>query len=154
MTILVVEDDTNYARLLVNMLTQLASNVAVATNWTEAQDALRTKSPPDLLILDLVLPDSSRDQTLSQIYWIKNKCPGTLVFIVSAMANDTQELERIAFAAGADGAMSKHEIRPRGLLAAISRAFDRQKPIDEVTQKQLKVHQAACKLVLSQLKED
>jgi DNA-binding NtrC family response regulator len=58
-TVLVVEDDPSLRQTLVRALSERFSDVASAATVTEARAILARPVPPDLLLLDVELPDGS-----------------------------------------------------------------------------------------------
>jgi len=54
--ILLVEDDSALRETLAEVLTELGYQVACACNGKEALDQLGRGTPPDLIVLDLVMP--------------------------------------------------------------------------------------------------
>ena len=56
-TVLVAEDDETTRRALTTLLTSAGFTVRTAADGREALDALRHQAPPDLVLLDLVMPN-------------------------------------------------------------------------------------------------
>src|SRR3954469_25596166 len=64
-SILVAEDDANTRQALASLLGAAGYTVTTAANGREALDALR-RQPPDLVLLDLVMPELDGWQFLQQ----------------------------------------------------------------------------------------
>lgn len=58
-TVLVVDDSKAESRLMVSLLQHVGINVAVANCGSAALNWLEEHQPPDLIILDIVMPDMS-----------------------------------------------------------------------------------------------
>ena len=119
-TILVVEDEADLAELLRHNIEQegyacrLAANGRVAV--TEAD-----KTPPDLIILDRMLPGLSGDEVIRQL----KRDPRTAsipIIMLTAKAEESDEL--VGFALGADDYVTK-PFSMKLLLARISAMFRR-----------------------------
>lgn len=65
-SILVVEDESSLRLLLDHELSEMGYDVALAKNGLEALDMVR-KSPPDLVILDIMMPEMDGLETLREI---------------------------------------------------------------------------------------
>ena len=88
MTILVVDDDVDFVRLLTDMLTLLPHryNILRAHDGREALEAMR-EVPPDLVFLDLMLPQMNGDETLEAMRQ-DSRLAEVPVVIMSAQATD------------------------------------------------------------------
>lgn len=64
--ILIVEDEEFLARALKDNLETEGYDIAVAANAEEARDSIR-KSPPDLILLDLLMPKTSGFSVLEEL---------------------------------------------------------------------------------------
>jgi DNA-binding response OmpR family regulator len=119
--ILVVEDTPAYAEALQRTLELEGHQVLLATR---AQEALARASaePPDLVVLDLGLPDRDGYHVLRELRGRGNQCP---VLILSARSLEADKVE--GFRLGADDYVTK----PFGaleLLARISALLRRARP--------------------------
>ncbi len=119
--ILVVEDTAAYAEALQRTLELEGHQVLLATR---AQEALARASaePPDLVVLDLGLPDRDGYHVLRELRGRGNQCP---VLILSARSLEADKVE--GFRLGADDYVTK----PFGaleLLARISALLRRARP--------------------------
>ncbi len=86
-TILVVEDSTNLAESLNDMLTIAGHKTIVATSGREAID-LAFQNKPDLILLDIRLPDIDGYEVYRQI---KERSGNTPVHIVVLTASESIE---------------------------------------------------------------
>ena len=66
-TILVVEDDDNIAELLCFLLEREAEEIVRAADGMKAQEIIETSPPPNLVLLDVMLPYVDGFQLLEQI---------------------------------------------------------------------------------------
>ena len=119
--ILVVEDTPAYAEALERTLSLEGHRVLIATR---AQEALARASaePPDLVVLDLGLPDRDGYHVLRELRGRGNECP---VLILSGRSLESDKVE--GFRLGADDYVTK----PFGameLLARISALLRRARP--------------------------
>ena len=67
MTIMVVEDDSFVADIYRTKLTQSGFEVIVATNGLEAIEKLGSRTIPDLMLLDIVMPYKDGIEVLQEI---------------------------------------------------------------------------------------
>jgi DNA-binding response OmpR family regulator len=119
--ILVVEDTPAYAEALDRTLTLEGHTVLLATRAVEAL-ARASAEPPDLVVLDLGLPDRDGYHVLRELRARGNECP---VLILSARSLESDKVE--GFRLGADDYVTK----PFGameLLARISALLRRARP--------------------------
>jgi CheY-like chemotaxis protein len=120
--ILVVEDEPSIARLIAHNLEQSGYRVSIAADGVQALRALR-EAPPDLLILDLLLPLQSGWQVLRELRAHRNARLSKLpVVVVSALA--CERLERQLSALGAEHVLGK-PFSVRELLAVARELLSR-----------------------------
>ncbi len=67
-TVLIVEDDTNLSGLLAMMLRDQHFIAAVASSIKEAENYLKNNSNPDVIILDLTLPDGDGLELMDKLH--------------------------------------------------------------------------------------
>jgi CheY-like chemotaxis protein len=82
--ILIVEDEEPMAQLLEKLVKPLRqhfpnSEVILANRMEQALSILSTFPSPDVMLLDLTLPDSTLEQTIAKIDQIEGQCPVVLV---------------------------------------------------------------------------
>ena len=98
--ILVVEDEPDIAAVLRMLLTAVGYVVLLACDLATARAALAAPPPPDLVILDIVLPDGNG---LDLCRELKATRPSLPVLVLTARAQEQAE----AAAAGADLVLTK-----------------------------------------------
>ncbi|MFN8528065.1 MAG: response regulator [Anaerolineae bacterium] len=102
--VLVVDDDSELLNLVRVLLTRLNVESINAVNAASAAQILKTPPLPDLIILDMMLPDVSGIEFLKQIR-SKNIFDAVPVLILSALIDPEQI--RVALDAGADRYLTK-----------------------------------------------
>src|SRR5579871_7940 len=115
MKILVVEDSAIERRKLGHTLTDWGLEFEFAENGTEALKLLETPTPPDMVLLDWMLPDVDGLDVLRRI---RQPAQGNYVYTVM-LTGKTHKKDRIAaMEAGADDFLSK-PVDPTDLRARI-----------------------------------
>ena len=120
--VLVVEDRPAYSYLIQEMLTRHATMkcaVIAVTSLAAALDKMRGP-PPDVILLDLGLPDSFGFQTYSRM---RECAPVTPIVIMTAL--DDEELARRAVRQGAQDFLCKDDITPDLLARSLSYSVER-----------------------------
>ncbi len=102
--ILVIDDDPALQKLVKTLLVRADMEVTAAMNATEAAQALRQRPLPDIILLDLMLPDISGIEFLRQMRQ-KQVFDDLPVVILSAMADP--ESIREGLKTGADRYLTK-----------------------------------------------
>jgi two-component system phosphate regulon response regulator PhoB len=102
--ILVVDDDPALQKLVVLLLKRANMNPVSAMNASEAAQILREEPLPDLVVLDLMLPEISGIDFLRQMR-AKSTFNSLPVIILSALADPAQIREGLE--AGADRYLTK-----------------------------------------------
>src|SRR6516164_8035554 len=98
--VLIIEDETPIRQFLRNSLTEAGYRLAEADTGTQGL-MLAQESPPDLVILDLGLPDVDGQEVLAQLReWLHAP-----IIIVSARDQESQKVE--ALDRGADDYLTK-----------------------------------------------
>ena len=113
-TLLIIEDDPMYAEILSAMLKMRRWEPVAALSMSAAWELLKTRAF-DATILDLALPDSDTGSSLDLIPLLKAKGAGRVIIITGAVI--TPPMSLVAQLAGADGIMSKNELRLDGSLS-------------------------------------
>ncbi|MGB7338575.1 MAG: response regulator [Phototrophicaceae bacterium] len=103
-TILVVDDDPALQKLVVSLLKRAGMETLSAMDAHQAQDHLDGNIMPDLVLLDLMLPEISGIQFLKKIR-ARTEFDSLPVIILSALADPAQIREGIEF--GADRYLTK-----------------------------------------------
>jgi two-component system, OmpR family, phosphate regulon response regulator PhoB len=102
--ILIVDDDQSVLKLMASLLDRAGMEPIMAENAASAAQVLKKPPLPDLLILDLMLPDVSGVEFLRQIR-SKSVFDNLPVIILSALADPDQIREGLS--AGADRYLTK-----------------------------------------------
>jgi DNA-binding response OmpR family regulator len=102
--VLVIDDDESVHELVGSLLARAGMESVSATNAREAAEVLRQRPLPDMVILDLMLPDVSGLEFLRQIR-SKEVFNGLPVVILSALADPEQIREGLQL--GADRYLTK-----------------------------------------------
>ncbi len=113
--VLVVDDDQEILALVRVLLSRLRVETISLTNATDAAQRLKTPPLPDLLILDLMLPDVSGLEFLRQIR-AKSNFDAIPILVLSATIDPDQI--RAALDAGADRYLTKPYIANNLLTVA------------------------------------
>ncbi len=103
MNVLIVEDVVPEAFLLAALVKGASNRVEIAHTMRDAWRWLNGKNGFDVVVLDLLLPDSTREMTMDSIPKIKES--GRKVVVVTGRL--TPEIQRIAMSSGADGCVYK-----------------------------------------------
>lgn len=102
--ILVVDDDTALQKLVTVLLQHALMDVVCAENAASAAQVLKTPPLPDLMILDLMLPDVSGLEFLRQVR-AKENFENLPILILSALVDPDQI--RSGLQLGADRYLTK-----------------------------------------------
>ncbi len=120
MNILLVEDQSNYAFIVREMLHQEAvATVASVERLDQALDHLAQQAP-ELILLDLSLPDSRGLDTLIRLRQLSGEIP---IIVLTATRDEQLAIEAVR--RGAQDYLVKDEIDKRGLIRAIRYAIER-----------------------------
>lgn len=98
--VLVVDDELQIVRGLRAMLRNQGFHVDVASTKSEALDAVASR-PPDVMVLDLVLPDGSGVEVAEAV----RRWSGLPIIVLSAVGDEREKVR--ALNAGADDYMTK-----------------------------------------------
>jgi DNA-binding response OmpR family regulator len=122
---LVVEDSEYAAYLLAFMLGRAGYEVTTLRNGRDAQALIGEAPPPDMVVLDLMLPQVDGYELLTEMRE-SPRWRDVPVLIVSSKVLETDVVR--AFELGADDYVTK-PFRPQELLARVNRLFhDRRRP--------------------------
>lgn len=121
--VLLVEDDPDQLALADLRLSVAGYPVRAATSGRELMAALRENGPPDILLLDVMLPDADGFNILAQM---RRNPTLALLPIVMLTAKDSAEDVRKGLALGADGYVTKPY--SKNILADTIRKVLKQEP--------------------------
>ena len=117
MNLLIVEDDSGVREMLIRSLRETQYLIDMAVSWGQMEVFLEQKDY-QILLLDLGLPDSSTDITLSKIRPLKMEHPEMAICVITGHPAHTKES---ALKAGADDFVHKTDLmRPPGLIQILS----------------------------------
>jgi two-component system, cell cycle response regulator len=102
--VLVAEDDPMFRKILQNWLQSWGYKVIVATDGTEAWSILQQERPPDLLILDWVMPGIDGMELCRRI---RERQSPSYQYILVVTANDARQDVVRGLEAGADDYLTK-----------------------------------------------
>jgi signal transduction histidine kinase/DNA-binding response OmpR family regulator len=122
--ILVTEDNTVNQRLALRLLARLGYRADVAGNGLEALEALE-RQPYDVVLMDVQMPEMDGVEATGQIHarWSEDERPWIVAMTAEVMQGDREGF----LAAGMNDYVAK-PIRPRELVAALSRSPRRRAP--------------------------
>jgi two-component system alkaline phosphatase synthesis response regulator PhoP len=126
--ILVVDDDKSIIEIVQAYLEQAGYSVLTAYNGTSAMDTLR-REKPDLLILDLMLPDRDGWDITRSIRHDK-RLATTPIIMLTARVDDSDKI--VGLELGADDYVTK-PFNPREIVARV-RALLRRRQLDQAEQ--------------------
>jgi two-component system phosphate regulon response regulator PhoB len=123
--ILVVEDEVDLAELVAFNLKQAGYTAAIATDGASALSEVRRKKP-DLIILDLMLPDLSGTEVCRRL----RSDPATKPIPIVMLTARGEEVDRVlGFEVGADDYVTK-PFSPRELVLRIGAVLRRSLPVE------------------------
>ncbi|MBF6570865.1 MAG: response regulator [Candidatus Binataceae bacterium] len=122
-TVLIVEDDPDQLALADLRVTTAGYRVRVARNIAELVEELRTRQHPDVMLLDVMLPDGDGFETLASLR--RHSMLALLPVIMLTVVAGTDNIRR-GLALGADGYITKPY--SKNLLAETIRAVLKQSP--------------------------
>lgn len=104
---LVVEDDEELAELLVVLLSEKGMNVQVAPDMPKALAAIQGGTPPDVVLLDIVLPGMAGKDGFDILSFIRRKEQWAKVPVVMVTSEVSDDQVMKGLKAGADGYIFK-----------------------------------------------
>ena len=126
MKVLLIEDDDNFA-FVIDALLRRDANVSVTrVNYLEGAVAALDERSPDIILLDLSLPDADGLATLSRLRQYSGQIP-----IIVLTGNRDEESAIEAVRSGAQDYLVKGEFENRGLLRALHYAIERRNNEDK-----------------------
>jgi len=85
MLVLVIEDEEIVGRLLKHRFEKIGASVELVTSWMDATKRLSAEPKPQIISLDLVLPDCHLTHP-QQIAEVRKHAPDSLLLVVSGIA--------------------------------------------------------------------
>lgn len=104
-SILIVDDDQDILTAIRTALSDTGAEISVAMDGNTAVEKATGASPPDLIILDAMLPKRSGFLVLEKIK--PNKARGSKPFVVMITGNAGKRHQQWAESLGADGYINK-----------------------------------------------
>lgn len=124
MKILIVEDREEVRALWRRFAQPIASEVLEAEDLASAMELMRKIPPPDLVLLDLNLPDSKDRDTLNSIERFRALNPRCLVVVLTGIPDAS--LAELSIRCGADAFAEKADVATQtDLWRAVVRAITR-----------------------------
>lgn len=119
-TILLVDDDPSILLSWRRQLSTLGVNILTATSIAAAIDQMRRIPPPDLVLLDLVVPPHGARETVEEIATLRAFNPDLVIIAISGMEKD--EIAKVVANARVEAMVSKHEAKTQVELLRIFKA--------------------------------
>lgn len=130
MKILIVEDEPLQAELLKRQLSPLKIETVIARDWASAMREMLRVPPPDLIFLDLMLPDTNgAEDTLNGITKLREINPNALIVVMTGM--QSIELATLAASLGADAFEYKQQMNSQVELFGMVKTVLRNHPGNE-----------------------
>ena len=114
--ILVIDDSPVALEVARDSLEENGFEVCTASNFQEARDSVFGKPQPDLILLDIMMPDIEGDKLCARL---KEDDRTKHIPIIILSTKEIDELEKRATEAGADGYLQKAALTDSGLLSTI-----------------------------------
>lgn len=121
--VLLIEDNNHDADIIQNLLQEIKTinfNVHLATNLTNGIDYLKTHNDINLILLDLLLPETEGLETAQAVLNLKLKIPLIILTVVDNIILASEIIRK-----GAQDFLVKNEINPNMLEKSIRFAFER-----------------------------
>src|ERR1700682_2723935 len=91
-TVLIIDDEQPVREVLSRFLTKAGYTVKVAANGQEALQMVHSQSPPDLIVLDLVMPVMSGFEVLSALRVVPEWTKIPVVVLTATMGYSAEHL--------------------------------------------------------------
>ncbi len=127
--VLLIEDDPGYARFVKEMLKDskyITFKIETAHNLKKGLSRLKRKGI-DVVLLDLMLPDSEGLDTFQSVYELKADIP---IVVLSSFANEDVALNTVKI--GAQDYLYKSEVNPGILIRSLSYAVERKSAEEKI----------------------
>jgi DNA-binding response OmpR family regulator len=119
--ILIIEDEKFIRDLYILVFTQSGYDVDSAIDGEDAVNKIRSGTPFDIILLDIMLPKMNGMDVLKIIRDHDGTSHRTPTFIISNLGQD--DIMKEAFSLGADGYLLKAQLSPKDVVAAIESFF-------------------------------
>jgi len=150
MNLLIVEDDSGVCEMLGRSLRKMSAHIDMAGSWQQMRLFLEQKDY-QVLLLDLGLPDSSTDLTLSKIRFLKMEHPNMAICVITGHPSHTKDG---ALKAGADDFVHKADLmRPPGLIQILSNLISKMGSSSKKLTDQIKLADDATHHVIREMNE-
>lgn len=121
-TVLIVDDSSTLREMIAGLLINAGMNVVEARDGVEAKEMIET-NPPDLVVLDIVMPHMNGYELCR---WIKNT-PNTQTIPVVICSSKSEEFDRYwGMKQGADAYIAK-PFRPNDMIDTVKQLLRGQK---------------------------
>jgi PAS domain S-box-containing protein len=136
--LLLIEDNPDDAKLIQEMLKKAAVERFDVVNVNRLSTGLKhiTEKQPDVILLDLGLPDSQGLDALTKIYNLGSKIP-----IVVLTGWDDQSASLAAIKQGAQDYLIKGKINGSALWRVVNYAIEREKLVQELQESEMHYHE-------------
>ena len=114
--ILIIEDEPDLRSSLQELLSGISSSCLLAKNGNEALSIIQESPAPDIILLDVMMPEMDGIEACSNLREIESLSKSMIIFL-SARGEDFTQIA--AFDAGADDYINK-PVKPKILLKKIS----------------------------------
>jgi len=123
-TILLVDDDPTMLLIWQKQLESLGVNIITASSIPAAIEHMHRIPPPDLVLLDLVVPPHSAKDTVAEIDTLRAFNPNLTIIVISGMGQD--DIAKLVAHAKVEGVVSKQDAQTQvDLLRVMKSALDK-----------------------------
>ena len=119
-TILIIDDSPVALEVARDALEENGFAVKTAEGLTEARDIIFGTPQPDLILLDIMMPEVDGDKLCARL---KQDERTRHIPVVILSTKERDEIERLATEAGADGFIQKAHFTDSGVIHTISSYF-------------------------------
>lgn len=148
MNVLIIEDDKFAAELIANMVRSFTEKPIIAYTMEDASRYIsEQKEPPEIITVDLAMPDSDRTKTIRiAIAEIRQRAPESLIIVLTGMTMHGEPEECIA--SGADAVFEKHDVAtPKMFMDKLTQLVIEMNNRPSTIQRRVKVLEAVAKCI-------
>jgi len=133
--ILIVEDDQRDYMLIQDLLWERfpSPSIAHARSYRQAMKLINTSKKPDVILIDLTLPDFSGDALMSDIKNLAKEIP-----VIFLTAPETSVIHPVWLSDGIADYVPKNELTASSLFKSITYSLERQKNLRRLTESESK----------------